>query len=271
MIADCANEDNQLSRDLLIGIAYTTVMFLETFGIVRWRGELCQITTQIPTYFRNSFIWYLTNHQTLLSNWDKAGTADEVINFESLLDNAPYFLKLIENRRLILSQQLGIEPGCSRFETVAFDFIVAVDRGIRAQQFQLIGGRQKPNEDHFETAKRELQEELFRNELLYGRDYEITLLSKSPIEISDLSRTYGALTQYQFWLYSVTFKLRKLLLSESDRWISLNEIRSGITKDEKRVGDAEFYRLIDSKIPGGLHNLPSSIELGQVEDYHPSD
>lgn len=217
------------------------------------------------------------NHQKLLSNWERKGTARE-IKVTNMLEMAPYFLKMMEQRRLELSEREGISAGHSRFQSVALILIKGLEKGeiyflhqwdTAAEQYQLIGGRQRPNESHFETAKRELHEEIIRHDLVYGRDYELTLLSNpsQPIKALEISRTFGALTAYEFWIYGVKFKFDQLRLSEIDRWISIDEMKKGITNRGSSISDPKLYRFFDASLPSGIEGVPLSINVSQTENY----
>lgn len=187
---------------------------------------------------------------------------------------APHFLKLMEERRLEISRGNKIEHGYSRLQPVAILLVKGEAKGKPyflhkwddiAKQFQLIGGKQRPKEPNIETAMREMVEEVSRD-LRYGRDYELTLLNDKPIQIYEVSRSYGALTLYQFSLYRVQIKIKRLCLSESDKWISIEEMQKGFTKTGRLIRDAKVFRLFDSAIPNGLEKLPATIKLSN-NDY----
>ena len=87
----------------------------------------------------------------------------------------------------------------------------------RAEQFQLIGGRVEPGESLVAAARRELIEELDierEQRLEYERDFNLDLLIESdrPLQWTDISPTYGALTKYSFWACSARFKVKELLM-----------------------------------------------------------
>jgi len=254
------------------GIAISTLIFLDTFGVISWRGNCCRIADQIQDYFRHSLSWYIANHQQLMSNWERPGTAREM-GISNLLEKAPYFLKLMEERRLALSRLETIEPGYSRVQAAAIILIKCVGKGKtyflhqwddRAEQYQLLGGRQRTNEHHFDTAKRELQEEISEHELVYGRDYELMLLNEEPVKVLEVSRTYGALTAYEFWLYHAKLKMERLRLSVLDRWITMEEMKKGVTGTGKCIRHPHLCRLFDASIQNGMDNVPPSISVSQT-------
>jgi 8-oxo-dGTP pyrophosphatase MutT (NUDIX family) len=257
------------------GVVVATAAFLNTLGVLTWSDKSCCILAQIPDYFRRSLLWYFKHGQHILSNWTRAGVARE-FDIANLLETAPYFLKILEERRLELSKQNNLDPGFSRFQPVAIVLVKGSEKKMsyflhqwddRAQQFQLIGGRQRGNEQPIDTAKRELHEELSEHNLVVGRDFELAPLNNIPIRISEVSRTYGALTAYEYWLFEVKLKIEKLRLSPTDRWISLEEMKNGITSTGRRIRDPHLYRLFDANIPNGFECILPSISVAQTENY----
>lgn len=108
-----------------------------------------------------------------------------------------------------------------------------------------------------------------RHDLVHDRDYELTLLNnpKKPIRILDISRTFGALTAYEVWLYGIEFNLDQLCLSEIDRWISFDGMRKGITSTGKPISGPKFCRLFDACIRGGLECVLPLITMSKTKDY----
>ncbi|MBI5291551.1 MAG: NUDIX hydrolase [Chloroflexi bacterium] len=182
----------------------------------------------------------------------------------------------MEQKRIEVSRQNKIDPGYSRLQSIAIVIIRGVDRSksyflhqwdSHAEQYQLIGGRQRPGESIVETAKRELQEELGQQDWVYGRDYDLTQLTDQPVAMLALSRTYGALTRYEHWPFHARLMVDSLHLSEIDKWIESDEMRRGVTKTGKRVSSPEQYRLLDAVIPSGLEALHESIKIKQTANW----
>lgn len=267
------------SRSYSEGLVASTLTFLQLMALIEWHenDSFC-IPSQIPDYFIHSILWYLEHDQQILSNWDSVGVSREIIG-SNLLDKAPYFLKAIEQRRIELSNRLFLEPGYSRIQPGVILLIRTNIGGepyflhqwdTKAEQFQLIGGRKRPNEDHLETAKRELAEELTGHDFVYGTDYELAFLNKDrrPMEWSQISRTYGALTHYKLWIYAVKFNIPTLHLSDIDRWISLAEMHDGFTKmDKKKIVNGERLRILETCLQGGLKCIPISINIKHTVNF----
>jgi len=261
----CGNSSERL------GLAGATVTFLDLFGVLAWEGERCGFKHQIPDYFRHSLAWYLSHGKPLLSNWDRPGTS-KTITIDNLLDSAPYFLKALEQRRSDISQHEGLDMGFSRLQPVG---VVAIKATIgaaafflhqwdkRAEQHQLIGGRQRPDEDQREAAARELREELEAPDLVLGRDYDLKILTSTAIKFAEVSRTYGAITQYDLWVYSAVFRSPLPPRPSDVTWISAAEMRAGTTLSGGRI--SKLSRLLDGN-PKLLEAIEDSIDnLDELE------
>lgn len=267
--------NQSIPSEIINGVTIATLAFLDIFGVLEWKENSCRLSHQIPDYFRHSLLWYFKNHQQVLSNWTREGVARE-ISTTNLLDTASYLVKLMERKRLEISHKEKIDSGASRIQPVAVILIKGVEGkksyflhqwDDRAEQFQLIGGRQRENELPLDVAKRELQEEISQHSLVYARDYELVPLNNTPIKHKEVSRTYGALTAYEYWLFGVKLNLEKLRLSPIDRWISQEEMRNGITSTGKNIRDAQLYRLFDANILNGIESVPQSINIHQTVNY----
>jgi hypothetical protein len=254
-------------------LADFSIIILGLFDLRRPASrEFIQTADQMQTYCRNSLVWYLKNDMSIVSNWSRSGVASE-LDIKSLLDNAPYFLRLMEEKRVHLSAKSGIDPENSRLQAVSVCLVKMNIRGKahilhqwdeRAAQFQIIGGRSRIGETPEDTAARELNEEIVEHALIKGRDFEISALNPSaPIVYKEISRTYGALTRYEISLFHVSFNIPKLRLSENDRWISVNEMRAGVTKTGKTIVD--YHRVADFERAMGMRieDLPNSVSRSQ--------
>jgi len=276
-ISTLVANNQSIPSEIINGVTIATIAFLDIFGVLEWRGHSCRLSHQIPDYFRHSLLWYFGNHQQVLSNWTREGVARE-ISITNLLDTASHFVKLMERKRLEISNKEEIDSGASRIQPVSVILIKGVEKkksyflhqwDDRAEQFQLIGGRKRENELPLDTAKRELHEEISQHNLLYGRDYELLQLqlSSTPINYKDVSRTYGAITAYEFWLYGVKLNLEQLRLSPNDRWILQEEMKNGVTSTGKKIRDPQLYRLFDANILNGIESVPQSISICKTVDY----
>jgi hypothetical protein len=117
-IAFAIAEDFSITFEVASGVTASTLAFLDLIGLLDWQDALCRMKSEVPDYFRKSLEWYFSNSQQLLSNWERLGTSRE-IRITNLLESAPYFLRIMEERRLKISEQANIESGHSRLLRVA--------------------------------------------------------------------------------------------------------------------------------------------------------
>ena len=275
-ISSLITVNNDMSSAQVVLATGIVIEFLEMFGVLTWSDGRCRMLDQIPDYFRRSIMWYLVNNKTILSNWTRKGVGRD-ISTVNLLDTASYLVKLLEERRLDLSRIDKLDSGYSRFQPVSVLLIKAVDKNIsyllhqwdeRAEQFQLIGGRRRNGEAPSDTAKRELQEEISKHDLNFSRgDYDLIPLHEAPIKYFEVSRTYGALTLYEFHLFAVKFNIEVLDLSPVDRWISIEEMKQGVTSNGHRIGNPQLLRHFDSAIEKGIENIPLSVTNKQTPKF----
>ena len=274
-IANFVTNDKGANADVIYGMTTATIAFLDILGVLEWTGQSCRLSHQIPDYFRHSLHWYFNNNQQVLSNWTREGVARE-LGINNLLDTASYFVKLMEIKRLEICQKKKIGSGVSRIQSVSVILVKGVEKNKsyflhqwddRSEQFQLIGGRQRGEELPIDTAKRELHEEISRHNLVYGKNYELEQLTSTPIKFEDVSRTYGAITAYEFSIFGVKLNLEKLCLSPIDRWIPLEEMKNGVTSTGKNIRDPHIYRLFDANILNGFEGVPQSINIRQTVNY----
>jgi 8-oxo-dGTP pyrophosphatase MutT (NUDIX family) len=256
------------------------LVLLDLFGVLKSHDGAFQTLEQIPTYFLQSLNWYFKHNAHLLQNWTRSGVSTDV-SANSLFEMAPHFLKAMELRRLRISKEDDCEATPSRIQQVVFTLIKGQiekkdfylhewDR--RAGQYQLIGGRVEPGESLITAARREVVEELDiegKQDLEYERDFSLKLLLETDraIQWMGISPTYGALTQYYFWVCSAQFNISELKLKDNNRWLSIDEMLAGETRTGKKVGDAHVYRLMDAQIKGGLRNVPISINIRNTRNY----
>jgi hypothetical protein len=231
------NADFGTNSEIRTSITYSVTTFLNLFGVLEWNGELCRYKGDIPEGFKDSIIWFFYNNIEIFSNWRRKGASRD-ISVSNLLDMAPYFLRIIEERRLELSQQNNLDIGASR-ELLVSTLIIKKNQNKKpcllfqwdqfSEGYQLIGGKIRGSESPMIAAQREMQEEISQHDLVYERDYFLRPLTEAPIEAIDISRTNGSLTKYKFWVFFVEFNLPDVRLSNIDRWISFEEFFQGHT------------------------------------------
>jgi hypothetical protein len=227
---------------------------------------------QTAIYFIRSLAVYIRRGLTLVPNWnEKAGVGESPVPSLALKSGAHLVYQMEYHRAFELNDRTPI-----RSEHVSQAIIKARVRGQskpmyffqydeKSLQFQLIGGRKKPDDpDSLSVMKREIAEELTQNQLVYNKDYELKELV-SDLKAFDLSRTFGAYSECHFAIYQLKSKRRQLILGPNDRWITLHELLSG--KDKNGVRISRYFKELDNRLPGGLEGLPLSLEKVQKQPF----
>ena len=253
----------------------TTIAFLEALGAVRTiRSEndssvSVKASTQTGYYFLRSIAEYMESGVPIVDEW-KRGNVSTDSPHPRPLDFASQLLYLLEQRRL----EQCLAPNPIRDVSVSQAIIKARLRWSRqpvflvqydrtAQQYQMIGGRMRPADRDTDTVmRRELAEELPKSSLVKERRYELQELAVD-LEHTGLSPTFGAYTKYLFTFYQVKFEGFQLDLGDNDRWVSLEEIKTGKTRDGMRIANDITTRL-DECLPGGLVGLGLSLDKRQA-------
>lgn len=256
---------------MLAGCAH----LLRAFGMVRvemgdspphqWRLQAC---SQTAKYALMSFASYIEAGIPIIADWETRGTSDTTP--ESVIATGAKFLQVLEKQRL----RLLADAPASRHEKVAQviinrrspengeqEFLLQFDSA--AGRYQLIGGRWRADdgEDLFQTAIREVREET-NGALSYPDDYQLSVLLEDVTSPPTVSPTFGALTQYRFWIYHLHGLRRLIVLQPIDRWISLTQIRQGFVLDDNNrrypIGLTDLLPHLESVAPNLLENLADS-------------
>jgi hypothetical protein len=244
-----------------------TVVRSESDGEARVKAK-----SQTALYFLRSLAAYVRGGLTLVSNWEREGVG-QGISLAQVLASGARLVYLMEHRRTV--EHGDLSP--VREECVSQVVIKARIRGRRkpvylvqyddkAQQYQLIGGRQRLTDaDALTTMKREIEEELAQNHLAFPKDYELQELA-SDLQAASLSPTYGAYSRYHFTIFQAFVKRSQLALGPHDRWVTLDELLSGRVKDGRRIG-GDIILDLDQRLPGGLDGLRLSVDEVQRRTF----
>ncbi|HEY6141344.1 MAG TPA: protein kinase [Thermoanaerobaculia bacterium] len=217
-------------------------------------------TSEVARYFLKSLALYVRNGVHLIDRWerrDDPSVADSVAligaDFVYAMEHRRVFQHgLLEPTRVVWPTQLIIK-GYSE-ERSSPVYLMQYDRF--AQQYQFIGGRRRKDESAIAAMHRRISEELRRSGLQPDVDYELDLV-RSDVVTTQLSRTYGAFTEYHFSIFLGRFK-RGLVLDEHDRWVTEEELFSGQLESDPR--EAWNYRAarVANAVGQGLATLPYS-------------
>lgn len=261
----------QLADNEDTNLLHGYVLMLQTIGVVKLNENNCvQASSQTAKYMLESLASFVESGKTLVDDWQTRGVYRD--NTSGSLQNAATFLHEMEKRRVeALDSPLPV-----RNEQVAQVLIKRTNPTTRqseflfqydanADQYQLIGGRRKITDETLEAAIiREIEEELVDN-LQFQQDYELTLVSEDLTPIPTLSPTFGALSEYHFWIFHMRDLNQTLNLHENDQWVPIDDVIRGRvinTNGETIVAtDNAIYTLINDSIEGGLASLEDSFSI----------
>jgi 8-oxo-dGTP pyrophosphatase MutT (NUDIX family) len=271
-----ASTMTRLERESMVA---AVMVVLDALGVLSTAGSRCKLRGPIPLYFLYSLEWYVRSGRAIVDNWLRAGVPDEVAA-DWLLESAPSFVKLLDDKRLRLGGP-GTEP--KRRQRVAFTLVktrhedrsyVLFEWDRTAHQYQLIGGYLEPGDDPLTAATQEFVEEMpiaSGVPLRSGRDFEVLAdlawNEPGPIRWVGVSRTFGALTEYETSFYRADLRVGDLRLGEHHRWLTIEEMLAGMTASGRRTGDPALFRLLNARLAGGLDAVPDSVEAGSIRDF----
>ena len=250
----------------------TVIVFLKIFDAISIVSENCdseiriKAKTQPSFWLLKSLALYIRKGGTFIPNWnEKIGIGESCIP-SLILRSGSQLVYQMEYRRI---QELNDKTPI-RFVKVSQAIIKAKIRGCskpmylvqydeKALQFQLIGGRKDSVDlDALSVMKREINEELTQNNLVFQKDYELKKLAPE-LKVKYLSYTVGAYSEYHFTIYQIFYNRAQLILGQNDRWITYSELVSGRVKQGTRV-HAIYIEELDIQLPGGLDSLPLSLD-----------
>ncbi|MER5791958.1 NUDIX hydrolase [Streptomyces sp. NPDC001980] len=223
-----------------------------------------EVISPQAAYFLRSLVSYMRSGQSILDNWERAGTDTEPFTSGQALAG-PQFLHLAETRRLALN------PGALPLRDVEVVQVVIKSRrrhrggracyllqyDQRARQYQLPGGYVRGSDvDLRAAAVRELEEELHGYTYQSTRD---TLTELGVVNVVQPSRTYGALTRYRVAFFLLKTGMELSNTGPGACWIDEDDLLDS----EFRVGRASLnvtaLRNLAATLPGGLSGLPWSL------------
>lgn len=256
-----------LAEDIDISLLEGYLLLLQTLGVVQVNQGLVKASSQTAKYMLESLANFVENGQRLVDDWHTRGVYREE---KGVFQNAATLLYEMEKRRIALQGN----PPPSRREEVAqvlikrtnpetsrAEFLLQYDKN--ANQFQLIGGRHKAIDGEIVvTMVREIEEEL-ADDLKVSHDYVLDLVIDDLSPAPSLSPTFGALTEYHFWVYHMRGLKQALSLQENDAWVSLDEVLAGKVHWNGQVVEAnpEIYLLMNQALERGLAGLEDSFSI----------
>lgn len=265
-IQSLIHKDTTEAAPFMMGVAY----FLKMWGIVWFDEDSGQIqaTSQAAKYTLNSLAEYIANDLTIITDWKTRGVNRD--ENAGPFQNGATFLALLDAYRATHESN----PQPSRQEKVAQVLIKRTNRQTgqpelllqfdrNANQYQFIGGRWRDSDGPvINTMVREIEEELEGNLLIYEQTYKLAIVADDLVPNLVLSPTFGALTEYHFWIYHMLDLASPLTLQADDRWVPVKQILNGavITEDGQTYPfqNNDIFLRIHEAIPGGLAALADS-------------
>lgn len=223
------------------GCIHSLLYFLDVFGVVEFNDEYLKIKSDKARYFIFSIKEYISEGMLLFDGWSDI----KGVSLETREDNifkGTQFLHLMEKRRLhhcphpkILRKgqvaRVIIKAHIDNEDCILFQY------DDKTQQFKTIGGNGDDSDVSLEsTVKREIREELpICRKLHHSGSYKLVkLYHETRVTVSN---THGALSEYEvhFFLMIDVPDMSYFDLQPNDRWISIDEIKNGVTKDNKAI------------------------------------
>ena len=232
---------------------------LAMWGAVELSEHGIRAVSQPAYYFLHSLAAWAETPGAVITDWSE----DFGVNKDEGLRHGSSLVYWLEEERL--SRSHDADP--IRFTPVAQTLIIQPGETPRflgqwdeqAGSYQLIGGRQRRNQDWIEpirdTIIREVEEELNGQISFAVGDFDVEQLARFQGE-TQLSPTFGALTAYHFTFFRVT-GLTSLQLASSDRWLTPHELLSGRTTGGNHVRGDHILR-VEQALGRRIDELPSS-------------
>ncbi len=238
---------------------------LEVWGAVALSEDGILAVSQSSYYFLHSLAAWCDNPSTVILNWSEHVGAKN----RKSVQHGVSLVHVLESERLTR------DPGAKPIRLTNVAQILIVRPGDppqflgqwddRAGFYQLIGGRQKRDKDWvepiFETAVRELEEELYGQIRYEAGDFKLERLADFDGE-TRLSPSYGALTTYHFTFYRAT-DLLSLELSAEDRWLSRKDLLTGSNNHGEPIRSDHLQRL-ELLLGHTIDDLPSSFQKTRI-------
>ncbi|MFC5818141.1 NUDIX domain-containing protein [Nonomuraea harbinensis] len=243
-------------------VGQVLITLLNAFGVLAVKD--CQVRADHVTssLFLRSLAEYVDTGTPILGNWARARVGEPPYLEQEALAG-PQFLYLMERQRGRLSPrarplrrvkvaQVVVK---ARLRGQGVNYLIMYDSA--ADQYQLPGGRMRPADPGMrEVAVRELEEELSRFVFDSRTDQLVEL---GTAEITQPSRTLGALTAYEIAFFQLRSSRAQLLAGPDARWVKPEILlEEGTQVNRAGLNMAGLRRLHDS-LPDGIGALPLSL------------
>jgi len=252
-------EGNQCNQAKLNGAnckkcIFTIINVVKVFGVLEVDSiehfNSIRVKSETAKYFLMSLSEYISNDISLLSKWHKRDGVEPIIN-EKTMFTGPLFLFNMEKNRI---EKLS-EPKTFRFvlngrvviKTKKKEDVILYQYDPKSYEYKTIGGSiEKDDISIRDAAIREFNEELKLTHMKYMTDYK--LKEFYTCKHKKLSSSTGAYSDYEpHFFHAYDFDASKLELSETERWISIREIKNKVTDNGVKIYyvDDEFVEELE--------------------------
>ncbi|MCI0144056.1 hypothetical protein KNN17_21080 [Arthrobacter bambusae] len=240
----------------------TTMEMLKAFGLVTENSASngYVVASEIASVFMRSLAQYIRAGKPAFEGWSRWSSPDDQRG--SNIRNGPHLTLAMEEYRAGWENPIAIRTTSvvqavikARFGwKIGVRFLVRWDS--KANSFQLVGGHHRATDESADEAiLRELEEEI-PSFVSSGLDQ----LSRGPkSDATQVSHTFGALTQYRMQFYTITFAKGPPALAPSERWATFGELVNQRTRQGERINLLGLSRAVGN-LGDYLKELPSSYQ-----------
>lgn len=242
------------------------IRLVEALGAVRRNvatGQAAPVSESAAVFVR-SLAEHIRHDSPALHGWERAvpesAAPDDPPNGPRLtlsMENArsrwndPHPLRRTEVAQVVIKGELRWRRGKR--------FLVRWDDGAHA--FQLVGGHRRQGDLAIdETIRREIAEEVPGLVSSFPPDSVTKFDGASVVQVS---RTHGALTAYEMSFFQASFSTTRPVISQTDRWVTAQELLEGRTEDGRRINQTGLVRAVPD-LARFLDETPTSFSRARI-------
>jgi hypothetical protein len=216
--------------------------FLKCFGVIDIQDDSFKIRTIEAKSFIKILIEYIENDIEIIEGWDEIKGKPVSISDKNILFSKS-FLYAIEKKRIDRLKECAKPIRTNKVSKIIFKakinnkerYLMQYDS--RAHQYKLIGGYQKAcDKNSFDAVLREIIEELPEANFELHKNIEITqVLETTQLELSSKYCIYSEYNITVFYAYNIDMKMFSQIDKKLNSWVSWQEIKEGIARDQKQI------------------------------------
>ncbi|MEV0583998.1 NUDIX hydrolase [Nonomuraea sp. NPDC050310] len=243
-------------------VGHVLATLLHAFGVLAVKDHQVKANHLTSSLFLRSLAEYVDTGEPILGNWARARVGEPPYLVQEAL-TGPQFLYLMEHQRARLNPQsrplrhvrVAQVLVKARLRGHGTNFLIMYDSA--ANQYQLPGGRMRPADPSMrDVAMRELEEELPRFVFDSRTDQLVEL---GTAEITQPSRTLGALTTYDIAFFQLRSSRAQLLAGPDARWVKPEIILEESAQVNRASLNMDGLRQLHDSLPQGIGALPLSL------------